>query len=399
MRLQHKIALRYLVSRKSHSAVNIISAVALAGVAVAAAAMVCVLSVFNGFSDLADTSAGRFIPDYKIIPSSGKTLAGDSLARQLLKQPGVVAAVPVLQETALAVTPAAQHGVDLMGVGPGWKQNGIIDGEFSADDFNSGRPVAVLHAALAMAFQQTPAESVPIEVYLPKRVGRINPANPATGFRSDSLHTTGVFQMDYADETASSTMVIPISRLRQLLDYENGEASYIAVTANRPPTPPTGTVMLDRRQQNAASARIINIEKWITFLMLAFIMLIASFNIISSLTMMIIEKGESISVLRSLGMPPSGVRGIFVTEGWLVNATGGLIGVAAGIALVLAQQWGGFIKLGGDHDMMLVTAYPVHLYWSDIPAVLGAVALTGLICAGGTAMRRAPFTGITTSGA
>lgn len=395
MNLSWRIALRYLVSRKSHTAINIISAVALAGVAVAAAAMVCVLSVFNGFSDLAEQSAGRFAPDYKIVPLTEKTLAGDSIALALAKQPGVTAAVPVLQETALAVTPEKQLGVELIGVGPGWKQNGIIDGDFPADDYNTDMPVAVLHTSVAIELNQKPGFSAPIEVFLPKRKGRINPANLAAGFRSDSLHTVGIYQLDYADDNATSTVIIPIGRLQRMLDYTEGEASYVAVTSTVPPTAPAGTKILDRRSQNAGSAHIVNIEKWITFLMLAFIMLIASFNIISSLTMMIIEKGESISILRSLGMPAKRVRGIFVAEGWLINAAGGIAGILLGIILVLSQQWGEFIKLGGNHDIMLVTAYPVRLHWADILAVLGAVALTGLLCAGGTAMRRSPFTRLT----
>lgn len=392
MSLSWRIALRYLVSRKSHTAVNIISWVALAGVAVAAAAMICVLSVFNGFSDLAEQSAGRFTPDYKIIPVSGKTLAGDSIVHAIASQPGITAAIPVLQETALAVTPEKQVGVDLVGVGRGWTQNGIIDGRFPADEFNQGLPVAVLHASVAVELQQRPDFSAPIEVFLPKRVGRINPANLATGFRSDSLHTVGVYQLDYADDNAASSVILPIQRLRRLLDYNDGEASYVAVTSSVRPIAPPGTQVLDRKEQNAGAAHIVNIEKWITFLMLAFIMLIASFNIISSLTMMIIEKDKSITILRALGMPAKRIRGIFVAEGWLVNAAGGAIGILLGIALVLAQQWGEFIKLGGNHDIMLVTAYPVRLYWADILAVIGAVALTGLLCAGGTTMRRAPFT-------
>ena len=395
MNLSQKIALRYLISRKSHSAVNIISWVALAGVAVAAAAMVCVLSVFNGFSDLADQSAGRFTPDYKIVPLTGKTLAGDSLAAVIARQPGVTAAVPVLQETALAVTPARQHGVKLTGVGKGWRQNGIIDGRFPAEEFAQGLPVAVLHTSVAIEFQQHPDVSPPMEVYLPRRRGRINPANPAAGFRSDSLYTAGVYQLDYADDKATSTVIIPIQRLRRMLDYDNGEASYIAVMSTRRPDTPAGTRVLNRREHTAGTSHIINIEKWITFLMLAFIMLIASFNIISSLTMMIIEKGESISVLRSLGMTPQRVRGVFIAEGWMVNAIGGIIGILLGSALVLAQQWGGFIKLGGNHDMMLVTAYPVRLYPGDLLAVACAVALTGLLCAVVTAMRRTPFNNTT----
>ena len=386
------IALRYLFSRKSHSAVNIISIVSMAGVAVATAAMVCVLSVFNGFSDLAASRFSAFNPQLKVVPAKGKVLANaDSLAAQIGAIAGVARAVPTLSEQALAVFGGKQMGISVLGVDRGWEntadiQSLLIDGTWMGAD--SDFPMATIGVGTAVTLGLRPNLDRPMAIFLPRRLGRINPANPMAAFRGDSIFVSGVLQSNQQEIDRDIT-IVPISVLRQLLDYDDGEASAIAVSLNPGASEkavakaiaqlPGGNLrVLNRFAQEEASFKMIEIEKWISFLMLAFILIIASFNIVSTLSMLIIEKDSSIFILRALGCTNRAVNTIFVLEGWLITLFGALLGLLLGVALTLAQQYGQFIQLGGDHAQMSLTAYPVRLAPLDLPEILAVVLLVGL---------------------
>lgn len=392
--LSLRIARRYLFAPKSHNAVNIISMVALCGVAVAAMAMVAVMSVFNGFTDLA---ASRFsaldAPLLGVDAGGRKVVAGaDSLAARLEALPGIGAVLPVVEEQGLAIYDNRQMAVTLVGVDSRWNTtvpvgSVIIDGvdmTSVAGDVNATASVGVAARA-----GMRPDHYKRVGVYVPARHGRYNPANPMGAFRADSLRVTAVYRTDQS-ELDDDRLVMPLDRLRAMLDYHGGEATALQIfpdegtgveQARRAVEREAGGALsvLTRREQHADSFRMIGIEKWISFLMLAFILVIASFNIISTLSLLIIEKEESIAILHALGARRRMVNLIFVIQGWLISIFGGLAGVVAGTALVLAQQWGGFIKLGGDPAQMSISVYPVRLDPLDLVWVMLTVAVVGAV--------------------
>lgn len=384
--LSLKIAARYLVSRKSHNAVNVISMVALAAVAVAAAAMVCVLSVYNGFRSMAEDRLSLLDPPLTALPVSGKVIdRADSVAAVIAALPGVAGVAPVLVEQGLVRYDDMQTPATLMAVDDRWRRLGAFD-SIVVD----GEPVdgaAWLSVGVAVSLQAHPDPYKRFSVYVPRRVGRINPAAPMNAFRSDTLAVSAVWQSERAEYDADR-IIMPLDDLREMLDYYDGEASRIAVAVVPGTdvgslaeliTRKTGLKTATPLQLHPDSFKLIEIEKWMTFVMLAFILIIASFNIISTLSMLIIEKRESMFILRAMGMSRRQIDSIFVVEGWLISFFGGLAGVVIGCVLTLAQQWGEFIKLAGDHSRMLTTVYPVRLEITDLVAVMTVVILVGFL--------------------
>lgn len=388
-----RVALRYLFSKKSHNAVNVISIVSMFGVGIATAAIVCVLSVFNGFTDLAIDRMSAFDPPLRIVPQKGKVIASaDSLAGEIGRLQEVGFAVPTIKEQGLAMFNGAQMAVDMYGVPDGYDNvvdlsRIVIDGQTATP--SSEIPVALLSVGVAMRLKAFPGTDGLIGMYVPKRLGKVNTANPMASFRSDSLFVGGVIRTDDKD-IDTRAVYLPIERVRQLLEYDGGEATSIDVAPAEGVDAevaageieallPAGLTVQDRFQQEAQSFRMIAIEKWITFVMLTFILVIASFNIITTLSMLIIEKKDNLLTLRALGATIPTVRRIFVWEGWLITLLGGVGGVVLGSVLVLAQQYGGFIKLSGDPAMLSVTVYPVRLETMDLIIVFALIAAIGAI--------------------
>lgn len=388
-----RVALRYLFSKKSHNAVNVISIVSMFGVGIATAAIVCVLSVFNGFTDLAIDRMSAFDPPLRIVPQKGKVIASaDSLAGEIGRLQEVGFAVPTIKEQGLAMFNGAQMAVDMYGVPDGYENvvdlsRIVIDGQTATP--SSEIPVALLSVGVAMRLKAFPGTDGLIGMYVPKRLGKVNTANPMASFRSDSLFVGGVIRTDDKD-IDTRAVYLPIERVRQLLEYDGGEATSIDVAPAEGVDAevaageieallPAGLTVQDRFQQEAQSFRMIAIEKWITFVMLTFILVIASFNIITTLSMLIIEKKDNLLTLRALGATIPSVRRIFVWEGWLITLLGGVGGIVLGSVLVLAQQYGGFIKLSGDPAMLSVTVYPVRLETMDLVIVFALIAAIGAI--------------------
>lgn len=387
-----RIALRYLFSHKSHHAVNIISRISVAGVGVATAAIVCVLSVFNGFSRLASDRLSHIDPELRIEPLAGKSIEGADTLVSLLKASTEVEAVcPVIEERALAIYGGVQQPVRIKGVpeeyGAVSDIGGIvIDGEFLIHDGDYG--CATLSVGSAISLGAHPGYYTPLEIYVPHRVGRINPAVPMSAFRADTLLVSGVYEVDQSEYDADM-VIVPLESARQLLDMPS-QASAIEIKlspgisirqARKSIEVLAGNdlVVKDRLMQQEESFRMIAVEKWVTFAMLAFILIVASFNVISTMSMLILEKRDNISTLRALGAGPSMIRRIFMLEGWLISLFGGLAGVVIGVVLCLAQQWGGFIKLNGDPSQLSVNVYPVHLEMVDLLAVGVLVSVIGLV--------------------
>jgi lipoprotein-releasing system permease protein len=389
-----RIALRYLSSKKSHSAVNVISVISVVGVALASMAIVCILSVFNGFSDLALKQASALAPDLRVSPVSGKVIEhADSLVSILNNIDGVALAAPVLEERALAVCGDKQMPVKIKGVSDCYSSMTLIDsivkedGMFALRDSVLG-DVATLSVGTAISLEARPTLLSRVQLYVPRRVGRINTANPATSFRSDTLTVGGVYQTERAEEDAEG-IIIPIYIAKHLLDYDDeasaveikvADSSEIDEVAKR-----VGQVVGDdfyvknRLAQQADSLMMIAVEKWITFCMLAFILIIASFNVVSTLCMLIIEKDSNIHTMFAIGASRGMIARVFMIEGWLISLLGGLIGIVVGAVLCLIQQFFGIIQLGGNHDMMTTDVYPVRLDCLDLLIVIALVAVVGVI--------------------
>lgn len=387
-----RIALRYLLAKKTHAAVNVISWISVVVVAVASAAIVVILSVFNGFSDLALEHLSVLDPPLRILPASGKTISGaDSLSRALCALPGVSAVVPVLEERALLVDGPRQQPVIFKGVPDGYTSvsavgDAVIDGSFIEE--SQGQPCAMISVGVAVATGLRPSAGHMVGIYVPRRVGRILPSNPATAFRGDSILVSGVFQVNQP-EYDTEHIIIPLTVARALLDYDTeatslevavspeSDCSYVSRMISD--TLGSGYVVLDRVHQQEKSFRMIAIEKWVAFMMLAFILLVASFNIISTLSMLVLEKRDNLATMRALGAPRVMLSRIFIWQGWLISFIGAVIGIVLGVSLTLAQQFGGFIRLNADPSALTVASYPVRLSLSDLLVVVAVAAVIGLL--------------------
>ena len=223
---------------------------------------------------------------------------------------------------------------------------------------------------------------------MPRRLGRINPANPAAAYRALDVAVTGVVQVDQPEYDADFVF-IPLEAARRMLDYDAGEGSAVELKAAQGVRPdelvrrlakdlPQYSVQ-GRVEQQADTFRMIAVEKWITFTMLVFILLIASFNIVSTLSLMVIEKRADMATLRALGATSASTRSIFVAEGWLITAVGGVAGLVLGVVLSLAQQCFGLVKLAADPSALTIDVYPVRLEWADVAIVFFAIIATGLV--------------------
>ncbi len=392
MRLVLKIALRYLRSKKAHNAVNIISSISTCGVVVTTAALICVLSVFNGFKGLIMGRLAMLDPEIAISVSHGKAIAdADSVVRVAQGVEGVAVAMPVIEDNALAIFSDYQMPVRLRGVPDGYNRlNGldsvIVDGEFKLHDQVSR--YAVLGAGPAIKLHARPGFLRMVQLYAPQRQGRVNMANPMDAFRNDSVFVSGVFQMQQNGYDAD-LIYVPIELTRDIFDYTT-EATRVELKLNPGANAdavmqqltaalgPAYTVQ-NRLMQEATAYRLVNVEKWVTFLLLAFIMIIATFNVISTLSLLIIEKDDSIRTLSNLGATDKQITQVFVAEGWLIALFGAVAGVAVGLVLCLCQQQFGWLKMQGDESLLVVRAYPVQVELTDVLVVFVLTAFIGLL--------------------
>ncbi len=399
MSLPLKIAWRYLVSKKGHQAVNIISIVAVCGVVVATAALICVLSVFNGFRGLIMGKLAMLDPQVAITATVGKSINdADSVINVVSAIPGVERAIPVVEDQALAIYAQMQMPVRLKGVPDDYNtmndmDSVIVDGEWKLRDQVSR--YAVAGAGPAVRLMVRPEFLGMVRLYAPQRQGRVNLANPMGAFRQDSVFVSGIFQLQQNSYDAD-LIYVPLDMARQLFDYET-EATQIEVKLT--PGADEQQVMhgisqalggsfqvKNRLMQQREAYRLVNIEKWMAFLLLAFILVIATFNVISTLSLLIIEKDDSIATLRALGAHDNVISRIFVLQGWLITLMGAVTGVLIGLALCLCQQQFGWLRLSGDPANMIISAYPVEVQWSDVLITLVLVAAVGLLTSMVTAL-------------
>ena len=373
--------------------INIISGISVAGMAIGTAALIVILSVFNGFNKLVSDSLGDAQPDLVVKPAAGKAFVPDSTAfAWLYDQELVYNMSSVIEEQAFIAFDGKQSLARVKGVDSVFEeesplQNHITDGIFSLH--RGTLPRAVVGSSLAWSMDINPRFIAPLEIYYPDREGSISLSNPAASLRSTKVTVAGLFAINA--ELDAELVIVPIETMRELLDYDDEvSAVEIRVMKGTPDKALNGLAaelsqrlgpdfeVLDRYRQNEALYKMMRYEKLAIYMILIFIVIIIAFNIYSSLTMLIIEKKDDIGTLHSLGAPESLTRRIFLLEGWLISLLGLVIGLLLGIAFVLLQQRYGLIRMPGSY---IISAYPVILKVSDILWTVVGVALVGYLIA------------------
>lgn len=388
------IARRYLFSKKSHHAINIISAISVVGVAIAATALVCTLSVFNGFQELVAGLFTAFDPELRVSLAEGKTVAeNDSALLQLQKSPLVEVYTPVLEDQALVVQNGQQQAVIIKGVADNFPQLSRIestlygDGSFClhADVLEYG----VLGIQLAAKLGLAASFPDPLQVYAPKKGERVNMANPLSSFNHDELQSPGVVFMVQQAKYDGQYILTSLSFAQRLFDQRGRVSSAELKLRENVSTEKAKKELAqllgprfrlqDRYEQQADIFRIMRIEKLISYLFLTFILLVACFNIIGSLSMLMIDKQQDVQTLRALGADDSLIRRIFVLEGWLISLLGAVAGIALGLILCWLQKQFGLIAMGQTEGNFIVEAYPVSVYVRDIVLILLTTLLVGAL--------------------
>ena len=386
------IARRYLFSKKSHNAINVISAISVCGIAIATMAMVVVLSVFNGFGGIVEGMFSAFDPDLKITVREGKVFDYDNpLFEEALQVEGIQMISESLEENALFSFDGQQIPVLMKGVSDEFNnmtemEKLMVDGTFKLRE--DVVDYTTLGAGLAVSLGARPGFINPIEIYAPKRDVRVNLANPAAAFTTGYVQIGGVFSLN-TPKYDENMAIMPISKVRELLNYTNEVTSLeVKLTpgvslkkVKRQIKNILGEDFLveDRYEQQRESYRMLQVEKWVTFLILAFILLIAVFNVVGSLSMLIVEKREDINSLRNMGASNNLISRIFLNEGWLITFSGIIAGIATGLVLCLLQQHFGFIRLSDIPGAYIIDAYPVIVKFIDIIVIFAVVSIIGLV--------------------
>lgn len=392
--LESHIAWRYLFSKKGHNAINIVSGISAAAVAVVTAAMICVLSVMNGFGALVEQMFSEFDPVILVTPSEGQTLRTDTEPiASLFAREDIEAISMQLEQTALIrykdhQTPARVLGVDSLFTRTAHIDSIITDGFYSVWDGAFER--TVLGRGLAAQIGMNAHFTGALHLYAPKRTGRINLMRPDLSMNHEHAFIAGTFavnQIEYDDQL----LLVSLPLAQRLFDFDEHTASALRIQPKDgvkisnlksliSNTLGEGFHVLDRYEQQADFFNILRIEKLLTILLLVFILLIASFNIIGSLSMVIIDKSEDIQILSHLGADEPTIRRVFLLEGWLISSLGALCGIVIGVLLCLGQQHFGWLKLGDGTDYV-ISYYPVQVQALDTLLVALIVLALGFVAA------------------
>lgn len=392
MKTELKIAWRYLFAKKQFNAIHIITAISSVAVGVVTAAMVCVLSVMNGFGVMVEQLFSQFDPDLRITTKKGKSFSiSEEKKDELLGLPSVDLLSESITETALVYFEDKQMPVQLQGVDTEFDEltgieQIITDGHYEVYDGAFDR--AVLGQGLAWKLGIGARFVSGIEVYAPKREGKVNMLRPDANFNRETCFIAGTFavnQQKYDD----NLMLVDIDLTRRLLDYDSTEVTALQVAVAEGYSVKQakkeivsvlgeGYAVQDRYEQQEDFFRILRVEKLLTTLLLVFILLIATFNGIGSLSMLIIDKQQDIRTLSHLGASEKMIRRVFVLEGWMVNALGALGGLVVGLVVCLLQEHLGLLKLGNGAEYV-IEAYPVAVQGWDIVMVIVVVLALGAI--------------------
>ena len=384
------IARRHLFSKKSTHAINIISAISATGVAVATMALVVTLSVFNGFHDLVESFFTQFDPQIKIIPTEGKTVpADDPILTQIRQLPQIEIATETVEDQALAVFNDKQAMIHLKGVDDNFEQLTHIDEILLGDGEFELHAANLQYGILGIRLAQTLGTGARfrgfLRIYAPKREGQIDMTNPNDAFVEDSLMSPGVIFHVKQSKYDGDYIIAPIAFARNLFDQQGmlsslelrvrDDANINQVKKQIKQIAGTKYQVLDRYEQQAETFNIMNIEKMIAYIFLTFILTVAAFNIIGSLTMLIIDKKEDVNTLRNLGATEKQVAHIFTLEGMIISIAGALIGTVLALLLCYLQQRYSLVTLGQSEGSFVVNAYPVSVHASDILLTLITVTI------------------------
>lgn len=393
MNLSLFIAKRYLFSKKSHNAINVISLISVCGIAIATMAMVCVLSVFNGFGGIVEGMFSAFDPDLKITPKAGKVFNYDNdTFKQVLSNSSIQMFSESLEENAIYEFGDNQVPVIVKGVSQEFQIMSDMDKLMLDGNFKLSEDVVdytVLGAGLAMSLGARSGFMDPIKIYAPKRDVRVNLANPGAAFTDVNVMIGGIFSLNQP-EIDEQMAIVPINLARELFRYDSEvtsldiniipNASVKKVKDQIQSIIGDDYVVQNRYEQQIQSFRMLQIEKWVTFLILAFILLIAAFNLVGSLSMLIVEKENDINSLRNMGANNSLIANIFLFEGWLIAFWGIISGIIIGLVLCLLQQNFGLLRLGSDvSGVYIVDAYPVIVRLWDVAIVFVVVSLISIL--------------------
>lgn len=387
------VARRYMFSKKSVGAINVISFISVAGVAVGTMALVIVLSVFNGFHDLVASLFTNFDPQIEVVPLKGKTINADAPELDKIRHLDFVdVATDVVEDQAIAVYGDRQRMVTVMGVDENFDQLTNIsdilygDGDFTLRVANLYFGVPGIRLAQDLGLGARWADY--LKIYAPVRRGQLTDLDtPTDGFVVDSLLSPGVVYAVNQNKYDRDRIITSIYFARQLFD-QDGMLSSLQLrlkpgtdlsTAKREIKAAAGEKfrVLDRFEQQADTFRIMQIEKVLAYVFLTFILIVACFNIISSLSMLIIDKKNDINTLHNLGANDRQIQSIFLYEGRIISAVGALIGIGLGLALCGLQQAFGFVKMGESSGTFIVNAYPVSVHYWDVLVVFVTVILIG----------------------
>ena len=388
------IAKRYLFSKKSTNAINIISAISVIGVAVATMALVVTLSVFNGFHDMVASFFTSFDPQLKVTPVMGKTVAADDPILTKIKQlPQVDVATESVEDQALVIYRGRQAMVTIKGVEDNFDQLTHIkeillgDGEYQlhAADMFYGIPGIRLAEQLGTGYLY----DEPLRVYAPRREGQLNIANPMDGLVEDELYSPGVIFQVLQSKYDKNYILTSISFARRIFEQQGMISSlelrlkpgsnFERVKSQIKDIAGDKFYVKDRFEQQDDTFKIMKIEKLMAYIFLTFILMIACFNIIGSLSMLIIDKKDDVVTLRNLGATDKQIVHIFLFEGRMISAIGAVLGIIIGLALCWAQQTFGLVKLGSSSASFVVNAYPVSVHPEDVILIFVTVLVVGFL--------------------
>ena len=388
------IARRYLLSKKSTHAINVISGISVVGVAVATMALVVTLSVFNGFHDLVASFFTQMDPQLKVTPVKGKTApVDDPILTEIRQLPDVEVATECLEEQALAVYGDRQMMVKIKGVEDNFNQlthiqeilEGDGDFELHAADLNYGIPGLGVAYQLGLGYTY----ELPLKIFAPRREGQLNMANPSEGFVVDELYSPGAIFCMKQGKYDKNYILTSLAFTRHLFDLEGRLSSlelrlkpgsdFERVKEQMKEIAGDKYYVHDRYEQQDDTFRIMKVEKLIAYVFLTFILVVACFNIIGSLSMLIIDKKEDVVTLRNLGATDHQITRIFLFEGRLISAIGAVLGVLIGLLLCWLQQQYGIVRLGTSEGSFVVNAYPVSVHPWDIVLIFFTVMAVGFL--------------------
>lgn len=394
MNFSFYIAKRYLFSKKSHHAINIISGISVCGVALATLALVCTLSVFNGFQDMVATFFTAFDPELKITVAKGKTFDSENEHIKAIREiPEIAVFTETLEENAMVQYKGRQTMAVIKGVQDNFDKLTAIDSIL----YGAGKFVLhdsiVEYGIMGVELVSTLGTGIqflePLEVYAPKHGTKVNMGNPASSFNQEYLFSPGAVFIVNQKKYDGSYILTSLAFARNLFDYKtdvsaielklkpNADISAVKEKIRKIVGPEF--LVKDRYEQQADVFKIMEIEKLISYIFLTFILMIACFNVIGSLSMLIIDKKEDVQTLRNLGASDKLISRIFLFEGRMISAAGAVIGIFLGLLLCFIQQEFGIISLGGTHGSFVVDAYPVSVHLLDVVLVFVTVLIVGFL--------------------